>query len=109
MIGDEAPSTDILALKYPMEWNRYVYNNELLIQPKEHSVLLIETPMNSKANHEKVIQIMLETFNAPATYVGIQSVWSLYANGRTAGIENSHVDPIHEGKSQTPTKMLYQQ
>ncbi|KDN35366.1 hypothetical protein RSAG8_11640, partial [Rhizoctonia solani AG-8 WAC10335] len=31
-------------------------------------------------------QIMFETFNAPAFYVAIQAVLSLYASGRTNGI-----------------------
>ena len=30
-------------------------------------------------------QIMFETFNAPAMYVAIQAVLSLYASGRTTG------------------------
>ena len=31
-------------------------------------------------------QIMFETFNTPAMYVGIQAVLSLYASGRSSGI-----------------------
>ena len=49
-------------------------------------------------------QIIFETFNSPAFYVGIQAVMSLYASGRTTGIVMdsgdgvSHVVPIYEGK-----------
>jgi hypothetical protein len=51
-----------------------------------------------------VFQIMFETFNAPAFYVNIQAVLSLYASGRTTGIVFdagdgvSHVVPIYEGE-----------
>ena len=42
--------------------------------------------MNPKANHEKMIQLMFETFNVPSFYVGIQEVLSLYSSGRTTSI-----------------------
>ena len=45
---------------------------------------------------------MFETFNAPAFYVAVQGVLSLYASGRTTGVVLdsgdgvTHIVPVYE-------------
>jgi actin len=96
--GDEAQARrGILSLSYPIEhgivrdWEamerlwEHTFNKELRVNIEEHPVLLTESPLNPKSNREKMVEIMFEGFEIPATYIAIQAVLSLYASGRTTG------------------------
>lgn len=117
-IGDAAQARrGVLTIKYPLEhgivtnwddmekiWN-HAFASELRVDPTEHPTLLTEAPLNPKANRERMVQILFESFMVPAFYVAIQAVLSLYASGRTSGIVVdsgdgvTHTVPIFEGYS----------
>ena len=59
--------------------------DQLRIEPSEHPVLLTEAPFNPKKNRERMLEIMMETYQVPAFYVAIQAVLSLYVSGMTTG------------------------
>merc|ERR550539_6382 len=77
--------------------------SKLGVSSEEFPVLLTEAPLNPKPCREKLTQIMFETFNTPAMYVGNRAVLSLYASGHTTGIVMdsgagvSHTVPTYEG------------
>jgi actin-related protein len=117
-VGDEAQSKrGVLTLKYPIEhgivtnWDdmekiwHHTFYNELRVAPEEHPVLLTEAPLNPKANREKMVTIMFETFQVKNVYVALQAVMSLYAAGRTTGLVCdsgdgvTHTIPVFEGFS----------
>jgi actin-related protein len=58
---------------------------ELRVPPEEQPLLLTQTPLTLQADTERTAQIMFETFNVPALYLGIDDVLALYASGRTTG------------------------
>lgn len=80
-----------------------IYFAELRVAPEEHNVFMTEAPQRCKANREKMTQIVFETFNTPAFYVGLQATLALYSSGRTTGIVVdsgagvTHVVPMYDG------------
>ena len=81
----------------------HAFTNEMRTDPSEHNVLLTEAPGNPRANREKMVELMFDTFQVQGLYVAIQAVLSLYANGRTTGIVCdsgdgvTHTVPVYEG------------
>merc|ERR1711981_1534584 len=118
-IGEEAMKMKgVLNINYPIaagiveSWEdmekvwHHTFYNELRVAPNEcKGVLLTEAPRNPKANREKMVQIMFETFEVQNIYVAIQAVMSLYAAGRTTGLVTdsgdgvTHTVPVFEGFS----------
>lgn len=98
-VGSDAHAKrGVLKLNYPIEhgivtdWScmeklwEYTFDSQLRVDPETRHVLLTEAPQNPKQNREKMMEIMFERFNVPASYVALQGILSLYASGRTTGI-----------------------
>lgn len=83
----------------------YMYANELRIVAHTQPCLITEEPLNSKSNREKAIEVLFESFDVPAFFIGNQAVLSLYTSGLTTGLvlESgegvTHAVPVFEGYS----------
>jgi len=59
--------------------------------------------MNPKKNRERMIQVMFETYQFESTYISIQAVLTLYAQGLMTGVVVdsgdgvTHIIPVYEG------------
>ena len=117
MIGDDASKLrSMLEVNYPMEngmvrnwedmchvWD-YTFGPEKLdLNPSECKVLLTEPPMNPTRNREKMIEVMFEKYGFDSTYIAIQAVLTLYAQGLLTGVVVdsgdgvTHICPVYEG------------
>ena len=61
-----------------MLWD-HVFSKKLWVTPDEHPVLVTEHPLNNPRSREKVLEIMFEKFNVPATYLANTAVMSFFA------------------------------
>ena len=115
-VGAEAMAKQsLLKMSYPVQhgiivsWDdavtllRHTFQNELRADPAECNVLVTEPPLNPKANREKLIQVLFDTFRVPACYVACTSVLSLRASGCTTGLVLESGDdvtravPVYDG------------
>ncbi|CAH2225506.1 actin-related T3 [Pelobates cultripes] len=115
-IGEEIQGRrGILSLKYPVEhgvvnsWDemeliwRYGYQRNLMLDPCEKPVLVTEAPLNPRSNREKMMTVLFEGLQVPATYVAVQAVLALYSSGRVTGCVVdigdgvTHTAPVFEG------------
>ena len=117
MIGDEASKLrSMLEVNYPMEngmvrnwddmmhiWDYTFGPEKLNIEPENCKILLTEPPMNPTRNREKMIEVMFEKYGFDSTYIAIQAVLTLYAQGLLTGVVVdsgdgvTHICPVYEG------------
>ncbi|TDG41298.1 hypothetical protein AWZ03_012280 [Drosophila navojoa] len=116
MVGDEASKLrSLLEVSYPMEngvvrnwddmchvWDYTFGPKKMDIDPTNTKILLTEPPMNPTKNREKMIEVMFEKYGFDATYIAIQAVLTLYAQGLISGVVIdsgdgvTHICPVYE-------------
>ena len=114
--ADAQIRSDILSLNYPIEqgivtnwddmqeiWN-YQFTHDLKIFPDCNPIMLTEPPLNPRGNREKMAELMFESFQVPALYLGLQAVlawWSTSPRGASLVIDSgdgvTHIVPVLEG------------
>ena len=117
MVGDEASQLRaLLEVSYPMEngmvknwedmchvWDYTFGETKMNVDPADCKVMLTEPPMNPLKNREKMIEVMFEKYGFSGTYVAIQAVLTLYAQGLLTGVVVdsgdgvTHLCPVYEG------------
>lgn len=116
MVGDEASKLrSMLEISYPMQngivrnwedmchvWDYTFGKEKMNINPRECKILLTEPPMNPTTNREKMIEVMFEKYGFAGTYIAIQAVLTLYAQGLISGVVVdsgdgvTHICPVYE-------------
>ncbi|GFP94644.1 actin-related protein 4 [Phtheirospermum japonicum] len=75
----------------------------LLIDPKEHPMLLAEPCSNTQQQREKTAEIMFEKYQVPALFLAKNAVLTSFASGRATSLVvdcgggSTTVAPVHDG------------
>ena len=108
IIGHEAEAKQgLLNLRSPLDdqgvvtrwddlehiWRHAFFGNDFCprfseerVEPELHPVVLTEATLNPRANTERMVRLMLETFEVPAVHVTSRAVCALSASGRSTGV-----------------------
>jgi actin len=75
-----------------VDWDKFetlMHNliyHELKVVPEEISILITESPLNSKENRAKLTETLFETFNIEKLHIANSAMLGLYSYGKTSGI-----------------------
>lgn len=81
----------------------HVFRERLLIDPKEHPMLLAEPTLNAPQQRERMAELMFENYSVPALFVAKNAVLTSFASGRAtslvvdSGGGSTTVAPVHDG------------
>jgi actin-related protein len=78
-------------------------NDQKNVDLHQHPVLISEHLYTSKADREKMCELMFEKFNAPGIFMSKAGVLSLYSNAKTTGLvvdmgaNGTQITPVQDG------------
>jgi hypothetical protein len=81
----------------------YALRQHLRVDPKEHPFMLSEPTFQPAADREKMLQLMFEKFETPASFLCKSAVLTAFSAGRStacvleSGAGHTTVSPIHDG------------
>ncbi|GAA0147424.1 hypothetical protein Leryth_011964 [Lithospermum erythrorhizon] len=81
----------------------HAFKDCLLIDPKEHPMLLAEPCTNTQQQREKAAEIMFEKYQVPALFLAKNAVLTSFASGRAtslvvdSGGGSTTITPVHDG------------
>lgn len=81
----------------------YSYSKCLQTDAQYHPVLFTESPLNNRPKREKLVELMFEKYNVPATFLGKSAVLAAFSCGRSTGIvvdsgaTHTSAIPVHDG------------
>ncbi|GAA0185327.1 actin and actin related protein [Lithospermum erythrorhizon] len=81
----------------------HTFKECLLIDPKEHPMLLAEPCSNTQQQREKAAEIMFEKYQVPALFLAKNAVLTSFASGRVtslvvdSGGGSTAIVPVHDG------------
>ncbi|KAL0651566.1 hypothetical protein Bca4012_094257 [Brassica carinata] len=81
----------------------HAFRSCLMIDPKEHPMLLAEPPLNTQQQREKAAELMFEKYKVPALFMAKNPVLTSFATGRATSLVvdcgggSTTISPVHEG------------
>ncbi|XP_043713789.1 actin-related protein 4 isoform X1 [Telopea speciosissima] len=81
----------------------HAFRERLLIDPKEHPMLLAEPSSNTQQQRERTAELMFERYKVPALFLAKNAVLTSFASGRAtslvvdSGGGSTTVTPVHDG------------
>ncbi|KAG0610907.1 hypothetical protein M758_7G100900 [Ceratodon purpureus] len=81
----------------------HALRDRLLIDPKEHPMLLAEPSFNTQQHREKMVELMFEKYDVPALFLAKNAVLTSFASGRATSLVvdcgggSTTVAAVHDG------------